>query len=150
MLLAAVGDTGYNIMLFLHIVFAIIGLAPVVVDPVIAMRWADDDAALRKFAGTMATANQRIFGNALIVAGLLGFGIAGMSDKVYQVKDGWLIAAVIVWIAMIGVLHGALIPAAKALAAGDTAAQKKLQTVGPVLTLLTLVMLYLMVFKPGA
>lgn len=150
MLLAAVGDTGYNIMLFLHIVLAIVGLAPMVVDPVVAMRWADDDASMRKFAGTMAQANQKIFGNALILTGLLGFGLAGMSDKVYQVKDGWLIAAVVVWLAMVGLLHGVLIPGAKAFAGGDSAAQKKLQTFGPILPLLTLVMIYLMVFKPGA
>jgi uncharacterized membrane protein len=149
MLLAAVGDTGYDIMLLLHILAAIVGLAPAVVDPVVAMQWSNDEPALRKFAGTMAVANQRIFGTALILAGLLGFGVAGMSDEVYKMSQGWLVAAVIVWIAMVGVLHGLLIPGGKALAAGEPGAKEKLQRVGPIFPLLTLVMLYLMVFKPG-
>ena len=149
MTLAAVGDTGYNIMLFVHIITAIIGLAPAVVDPVVAMQWRDDENALRKFSATMATANQRIFGNALILSGLLGFGLAGLSDEVYKVSQGWLVAAVIVWIAMVGVLHGLLIPGAKAFAAGDASAQVRLQRVGPIFPVLTLVMIYLMVFKPG-
>jgi len=149
MLLAEVGDTPYNIVLFLHILTAIVGLAPVAVDPVVAMKWADDKPALQKFSATMAEANQKIFGNALILTGLLGFGLSGMSDEFYELSQGWIVAAVIVWIAMVGVLHGVLIPGAKAFAAGDEGAQERLQRIGPVFTLLTLVMLYLMVFKPG-
>lgn len=149
-MIAAVGDTGYNILLLFHILLAMIGVAPAFVDPIVAMRWQGDRDLLGRFAGTLAEANQKIFGSALIVSGLIGFGLAGMSDKVYSMSDGWLMAAAIVWVALIGVLHGVLIPAGKALAAGDDSAQRKLQTVGPVFPLLVIVLLYLMIFKPGA
>ena len=150
MLLADIGDTSYNIFLFLHILTAIIGLAPAVVDPVVAMQWADDKDALRKFAGTMAKNNQRIFGNSIILSGILGFGLVSMSgDDIFEMSQTWVWLAIIVFIAMIGVLHGILIPGAKAFAEGDDSAQEKLEKLGPIFTLLTLVMLYLMVFKPG-
>ena len=149
MLIAEIGSTSYDVVLFLHIVAIVIALAPLVVDPIIAMQWADDKASLQKFAGTMAQNNLKIHGNALIVAGLLGFALSGMSDDVIEMSQTWMILAIIAWIAMIGVLHGVLIPAGKAFAAGDDAAQKKLATIGPVLPLLTLLQVYLMVFKPG-
>ncbi len=149
MILAEIGDTPYNIVLFLHILAVIVGLAPVVVDPLVAMQWADDRASLQKFAGTMARNNMSIHGNALILAGLLGFGLSGMSDQVIEMSSTWMILSIIVWIAMLGLLHGVLIPAGKAIADGDESAQDKIQRFGPLLTLLTLVMLYLMIFKPG-
>jgi len=149
MILAEIGSTSYDIVLFLHIVAVVIALAPAVVDPIVAMQWADDKAALQKFAGTMAQNNLKIHGNALILAGLLGFALSGMSDDVIEMSQTWMILAIIGWIAMIGVLHGVLIPAGKAFAAGNEAAQQKLKTIGPVFTLLTLFQFYLMVFKPG-
>jgi uncharacterized membrane protein len=148
MLLAEIGSTSYEIVLFLHIVAIVVALAPLVIDPIVAMQWADDKASLQKFAGTMAQNNMKIYGNALIVAGLLGFALSGMSDEVFEMSDSWMIVAIIAWIAMIGVLHGVLIPAGKAFAAGDDAAQKKLATIGPVLPLLALFQFYLMIFKP--
>ena len=34
----------------------------------------------------------RIYGSSLIISGLLGFGVAGMSDEVYKVQQGgWLL-----------------------------------------------------------
>ena len=33
----------------------------------------------------------RIYGSSLIISGLLGFGVAGMSDEVYKVRQGWLL-----------------------------------------------------------
>ena len=147
---AAVGDTSYNIVLYLHILTAIVGLAPAFVDPIVAMRWADDKNLLQTFAGTLADANQKIFGTALIVSGILGFALAGMSDKVYKMSQTWLLIAAIAWVAMVGILHGVLIPAGKRLSEGDDSVRSKLTAAGPVFTLLALVLLYLMIFKPGA
>ncbi|MET0197859.1 MAG: hypothetical protein ABW364_11555, partial [Rhodococcus fascians] len=61
----------------------------------------------------------------------------------------WIWLAVVVWIAMNGVLHAMLLPAEKALAAGDESARGRVDTGGMIMTVLLLVILYLMVFKPG-
>lgn len=151
---AAIGDTPYNIMLFLHILTAFVGFAPAFVHPIIAgqMDRGSLDGRPTVFS-FMAQNSMRIYGSAIIVSGLLGFGVAGMSDEVYKVSQGWLVAAVIVWIAINGVLHAGIVPAEKAIAAAgaarDEAAEKKLAIAGAAATLLFLVQLYLMVFKPG-
>ena len=150
MILAAPGDTGYNVMLFLHILFVMAAFAPAFVHPVLSTQSKALTSEQGTVLGFIAQNSQRIYSVALIVAGLLGFGLAGMSDDVYSLGDGWLIASILVWVAMNGVLHAIQIPAEKAWAAGDDSAEQKVQMGGAILTLLMLVMLYLMIFKPGA
>ena len=87
----------------------------------------------------------RICGSSLIILSLLGFGVAGMSDEVYKVQQGWLIAAVIVWIAMNGVLPALVRPGEKGVATGDASAERKLQVGGIMLTLLFAVQLIIMI-----
>lgn len=129
---AAVGDTPYNIILIAHILTAMIAFVP---------------------ASGLASTTQRmrIYSGSLILSGLLGFGVAGMSDKVFKMSQGWLVAAIIIWIAMNGILHGMLRPAAAAIDSGDGGdeAEKKLHMAGAVFTLLFVVQLYVMVAKPG-
>ena len=99
----------------------------------------------------MATNVQRFYGTMLVLTGLLGFGVAGMSDEVFKMSQGWLVAAIIIWIAMNGVLHAVIRPTEKVIAAGGStvAVEKKLAMGGGTISLLLLLQLYLMVFKPG-
>ncbi|MEC7144509.1 MAG: hypothetical protein VXW59_02905, partial [Actinomycetota bacterium] len=103
---AAIGDTPYNIMLLLHVLTGFVAFAPAIAHPVLStsIRNADGTEWPAVF-GYIAENTMRIYGSSLIISGLLGFGVAGMSDEVYKVRQGWLVAAVIVWIAMNGVLH---------------------------------------------
>ena len=151
---AAIGDTPYNIMLLLHILTAFVGFAPAFVHPILGAQMerggVDGRPTIFSF---MAQNSMRIYGSAIIVTGLLGFGVAGMSDEIYKVSQGWLVAAVIIWIAIIGVLHGGIVPAEKAVAAAgaarDEAAEKKLAVAGGIATLLFVVQLVIMIWKPG-
>ena len=147
----AINDTPYNIMLFLHILTAVVAMAPAFVNPLLGKRLTDDGHDISAIARYSAEHNQRIYGSALIVSGLLGFGVAGMSDEVFKVSQGWLIAAVLVWIAMNGLLHAVIRPGEKAMADGDRSAElmQKVNVGGGLFTLLFLVQLYLMIFKPG-
>ena len=157
MLLADINDTGYNIILFLHILTMFAAFAPMFVHPFIDRETAGGDASVRQaiFTG-IAARSMKIYGSMLILGGLLGFGVAGMSkapgtdELVYSVSDSWLWPAAVVWVAMNGVLHGMIIPGEKAIAAGDDTAGKKAEIGGMLITLMFLVTLYLMVFKPGA
>ena len=131
MLLAEVGDTGYNIILFLHILAMFVAFAA-------------------------PASNRRLYGSALIVGGLLGFGVAGLSGKdangdlFISVSDGWVLTSVILWIAMNGVLHAMIIPGERAVSRGDGSKARQVRIGDMGITLLFLVILYLMVFKPGA
>ena len=151
---AAIGDTPYNIMLLLHILTGFVAFAPAFVHPVLAGQMANAGLADRPAVfGLISKNSMRIYGSSLIVSGLLGFGVAGMSDEVYKVSQGWLVAAVIIWIAMNGLLHAGIIPAEKAIAeagtSGDVAAEKKLALAGQLITLLFIVQLIIMIWRPG-
>ena len=149
MILAQVGGSGYNIILFLHIMAMFVAFAPTFVYPFIARETNGDYSVRRSLYAGIAKRSMRIYGSALVVGGLLGFGIAGLSDKVYQLSDGWLAFSIIIWLAMNGVLHVMVFPAEKAIADGDEPNTKKAETGTLIITLLFLLSLYLMIFKPG-
>jgi uncharacterized membrane protein len=150
MVIAVVGDTAYNILLLLHILTAMAAFAPAFAHPFLSEQSkAMDSANQGKLLGFITANGRRIYAPALIITGLLGFGVAGLSDKVYSMSQGWLVAAFIVWIAMNGVLHALILPNERKWADGDNSAEQKVRMGGMVITLLLLVMLYLMTFKPG-
>jgi uncharacterized membrane protein len=149
-MLAEIGSTGYDVMLFLHILSALVAFAPAFVHPLVANQSKELDVGSRNaIVSYMAKNDRRVYAPALILTGLFGLGLQGMSDSVFEFSQTWVWLAVVVWIGMNGVLHALLIPAERAMANGDEAARKRADTAGLVLTVLLLVMLYLMVFKPG-
>jgi uncharacterized membrane protein len=149
-MLAAYRETGYNVMLFLHIVTALVAFAPAFVHPLLANQTRALDADNRgKVIGLMAGNGRRIYAPALILTGLFGFAMQGMSDGVIEFGQTWFWLSIVVLICMNGVLHGMLLPAERALPDGDETVAKKVDTAGIILTVLLAVMLYLMVFKPG-
>ena len=117
-----------------------------------------DDSASRSLGaaergavlGFLAQNSRRVYMPALILTGLLGFGLQGMSDSVWKFSQTWIWLALLIWVAMNGVLHAMLLPAEKALAGGDESARKRVDTGGMIMTVLLIVILYLMVFKPGS
>lgn len=149
-MIAAYRETGYNVMLLLHIITAFAAFAPAFVHPLLGHQTAALDAEnRRKVIGMIAGNGRRIYAPALILTGLFGFAMQGMSDGVIEFSQTWFWLAIVVWIAMNGVLHGMLLPAEKAVAGGDDSADSRVSTGGMILTALLIVMLYLMVFKPG-
>ncbi|MFT7645951.1 MAG: putative membrane protein [Candidatus Poriferisodalaceae bacterium] len=149
MLLAAVRDTPYNIMLILHILTAMAAFAPAFAHPLITTQGREFDGASRRtLMGFLVQNGRRVYAPALILNGLLGFALAGMSDKVYSMSDTWLVLAFVAWIAMNGVLHGVIVPAERAMSNGDFSAERRVSAGGAAISLLLLVQLWLMVFKP--
>jgi uncharacterized membrane protein len=149
-MIAAYQGTGYNVMLFLHIATALVAFAPAFVHPLLANQTKALDADNRgKVIGMIAGNGRRIYAPALILTGLFGFAMQGMSDGFIEFSQTWFSLAIILWLGMNGVLHAMLLPAERAVAGGDETAAKKIDTASIILTVLMLVMLYLMVFKPG-
>lgn len=158
MVLAAYMDTGYKIMLAVHILCFIVAFAPSFVWPFVARRLrqaGDQDVAgtINRMAGGSSA---RIYGPAAALGGLIGFGLAGMSkiegteDRVFSVSDPWLTAAAVLWFLLLGIYFGLLAPAEKRIAGGDSSAAKIANAAGGGIHLIAAVALYLMVFKPGA
>ena len=104
---------------------------------------------------------------------LLGFAVIGLSDSVWKFSQTWVWLAVVLYIVAIGISHGILMPTVKRMgalmrelvaagppppgaagpppqAAEMAALGQKLGVVGPVLDIFMIVVLFLMVWKPGA
>ncbi|MGI9644187.1 MAG: CopD family protein [Ilumatobacteraceae bacterium] len=149
MIFAAIGDTGYNVVLLLHILTAFAAFAPVFAHPLIANQATKgDDAERSRIIGYLTANGRRIYAPALIVTGLLGFALQGMSEEVWGFDQTWFILAIVVWIAMNGLLHGVILPTERAMAEGDFSTESRLNIAGPAITILLVVMLWLMIFKP--
>ena len=149
-MLSEIGSTGYDVMLFLHIAAVLVAMAPAFTHPLLERQSRSLDPASRSaLLGFIAQNTRRVYAPALILIGLFGFGLVGMSDEVWEFGQTWVWLAILVWLAMNGVLHAMLLPAERALGSGDESAGKKVETSGQILTVMLLVMLYLMVFKPG-
>ena len=149
-MIAAIADTGYNVMLLLHILTAMVAFAPSFVNPVLGSQSKALDGPNRQAViGYLSMNGRRIYGPALILTGLFGFGLQGMSDSVWEFDQTWLWLAALIWVVMIGLEHALLFPAEKAVAAGDETAAKRADTISMVITGLMIVVLYLMIFKPG-
>jgi uncharacterized membrane protein len=150
LVLAAVGNTPYNIVLVVHILVALVAFAPAFVHPfLVAQSKSLGEESRRGLITLMAGNGRRIYAPAVILTGLLGFALSGMSEGVYALSQTWLLASIVIWIAMNGILHAVLLPAERAVGAGDDGAQQRVDLGGAVLTLLLVIMLVLMVFKPG-
>ena len=147
MLFAAVTDTPYKVMLLLHILSAMVAFAPSFVNPFIVMKM--EGETRNRALETVTSASRKLYAPALALTGLLGFGVAGMSDDVYKVSQGWLIAAVLLWIAMNGIVRAVVLPGERAIVAGDRSAEKRVAAGGSTISVLLIVMLWLMIFKPG-
>jgi uncharacterized membrane protein len=150
-MIAAIDDTGYEILLVLHILAVVAAFAPAVAHPLQAAQATRAGGEVRPaMLGFMLQNGRRVYSPALIIAGILGFGLIGMSDDAWEFSDGWIIWSILLWIVIIGVVHGLLTPAERRFAGGDDGAGKKVQMFGMIANLLFIVTVWLMVAKPGA
>ena len=150
MLLGIIGDTTYNIFLLVHIASAFVAFAPAFVHPLLANQYAGrDDAERNRLFGFIVQNGRRVYAPALLITGLAGFGLQGLSDGVWELSQTWMWLAVLIWIAMNGILHAIIIPTERAMADGDHTNAGRLNFGGPAITILLIVMIYLMIWKPG-
>jgi uncharacterized membrane protein len=137
--IAAIDDTGYKVVLVVHIVAAIVGFAPAIAAVVTPRPAAADQAAVRT--------GRIVYAPALILTGLLGIVLVLMSDEAWEFSDGWVSAAFLVWIVIVGAYQALVIRGNRA---GDEAGRRQAVLGSQIVAVLAVVMVYLMVFKPGA
>ena len=90
-MLAEIGSTGYDVMLVLHIASALAAFAPAFAHPLIERQSRSLDAASRgAVLGFLAQNGRRVYAPALILTGLFGFGLQGMSDSVWEMSQTWI------------------------------------------------------------
>jgi uncharacterized membrane protein len=149
MILAAYRDNGYNVVLFLHILAVIVAFAPAVVHPLTLERMRGD-SALGRVAELAADNGRKVYFPALVLVGVFGTLLVLLSDDVIGFDELWISLAFLGWIAIAGLVSGMIMPNERKVAQGDLEAGKKVTLAGQITSVLLLVVLYLMVFKPGA
>lgn len=148
----AASNTVYNIVELLHVLTILVALSPVFVHPLLRkqMRSAGG-AGHQQLVAAMAANARRLYGPALILAGLLGIALVEMSEDAISMTEGWVIAAIVIWVAMNGILHGMITPALKSAGAegASGATDKRLEAGSALLSILFTVQLILMIWQPG-
>jgi uncharacterized membrane protein len=166
MLLAEIGSFGYNLVLLLHVLTIIVAFAPAFVWPLLnrqrRLEGGVGDQDTSKLAGNPIPASAPtggaiaaiidpiVHGGALVLAGVLGIGLIGMSSKVYEFSQTWVSIAFVLWFLMIGVFFVGLIPAQRAIREGRVAAEQRLAMSYGGMHLLLLLQIIVMVWRPGA
>jgi hypothetical protein len=159
MLFAALGDTSYDLVLVLHIISVIVAFAPAAAHPLTEARFRkeDGDEGAARFYRAALVNTRRVYFPALVLAGVFGGALIGLSktpgpdgEVLWKFEQTWIWLGIVIWVALCGVVFGVIAPAEKAIAAGDSSAVRRLSAGGGIATLMVLVQLYLMVFKPGA
>jgi uncharacterized membrane protein len=166
-----IGSTGYDIVFVLHLLAVIVGFGTVVLN---GLRGAE--AKKRPGPGGLAIgeSGHRVNSVAeyfIYAVPVFGIGLVFMSDDVWSFGQTWVWLSLVLYVIGIGVSHAVLIPsekrmnvlAAELVAAGPPPAaggpppqvvemqglEKKLAAAGTFLNLLVVVVVALMVFKPG-
>ncbi len=141
---------GYKLFLLLHILAVIVAFSPAFVWAFSAMKLKKAGKDAGPAIGEMAEGQtMRIYGPALVLAGVFGFGLVGLSDKVWTFGQTWVSVAMLLWFLALGVQFGIMVPAEKLAAAGDPAGVKKTSMAGGMLHGLLVLLLIMMVWKPG-
>ena len=147
-------STAYKTLVLLHILSAVVAFGPWFLNglfPQTALRRNQGEAdAINTVNLRVSTLTQFAMYGVVV----FGFGIIGAKAKHVDLGMGkpWVGSAIVVWLAIVGVLHGMVLPAQKKLAnnEGDRTALTQRQSVGAaIIEVLIVVAVYLMVFKPG-
>ena len=167
-------STLYKVVLILHILVAIVGIGTVMLN---GLYGAESKKRPGPGGLAIAQANYRVsmvaenFIYAILVLGLI---LVWLSDGQWTFSQTWVWLSIVAFVVSLGVSHGVLLPRVRRmnalgeeLAAGGPppagapagpppqvammeALGKQVGAASGVLHLMTLVLLYLMVFKPGA
>jgi uncharacterized membrane protein len=161
-----IDTTGYDIIKVLHIACAIIGFGGVLLNGVYAAKASKRTPAEALAVTEVNFAVSNIAEYFIYATILLGFGVVGMSDKVWSFSQTWVWLSLVLAVVGIGISHGLLKPRVKAYietqreiaAAGapspDQSAtlKQRMNAIAPismVLDLILVAILLMMVFKWG-
>lgn len=152
MVLAAFRDDTYNVFLFIHILAFLVAFAPAILNPMLEayFKRSGGESQLQSWAGFTAGYTRMFSLGALAVLLVTGIIMILLSDDAIEFSDGWISASFLVWLAIGGVVSAMILKGEKAVAAGDMSGLPKIARGGQIASVLGILMLYLMVFKPGA
>jgi uncharacterized membrane protein len=130
-------STGYELLGLLHILSVIAAFGPLFIYPSLIRAGA---------AVEVAKWHLRLSLPALVLAWVFGMGLVGLSDDMFEMSDGWIVASLLVWVVLVLVSWFLIRPS---LADSSERARSMLSAGIGITHVGLIVMLWLMVFKPG-
>lgn len=151
MILAALDDGTYNLFLFLHILAVIVAFAPAVMNPMLERYFAKSggEPVLRNWAQFTSTYTRTFALGGLLVLIASGIVLILLSDDTWEFSQTWISLAFLLWFAIGGVVSAMILKGEKMMASGDMKGAELVAKGGPIATVLALIVLYLMIWKPG-
>jgi hypothetical protein len=148
------GGGAYKVFLALHLLAVVVGFGPWFLNGLIPARAAGAEAgegrALNRANLQVSTVSQY----AIYAVVIFGAATLGSAHKhTIDFGDTFIWLGIIIWVAIVGILHGMILPAQRELAEGkgDRAALTQRQSLGAaLLNLLVVIAIVLMVWAPGA
>ncbi|MBG01063.1 MAG: hypothetical protein CL470_02190 [Acidimicrobiaceae bacterium] len=142
MVVAAVNDNGDNVVFLLHLLSVIVGTGAAFLAPALLSR-AQRDSKLSSNSTSALIAT--VMSPSLLLGGVFGGALVGMSDNVYDFSQMWLTFAGIFWLTSLGA--ATILYKPPFLTLPDL--KKYHPLLGGVLHLSLAIMLVVMVWKPG-
>ena len=130
-------STGYQIFGLLHVLAAIVAFGPLFIYP--SMQRAGAGA-------TVAKLHLRLVLPALTLIWVLGMGMVGLSDEVWKIGDTWIVLSLLGWVVAMVASWFLIRPA---LTDTSERARSRMGAGIGITHLVLVVVLYLMIFKPG-
>jgi hypothetical protein len=151
------GGKAYKLFLFLHLVSVIVGFGPWMINgllPQLAAKRSRDEA--RSIAGVVHQVSSY---SQYAIYGVLIFGFATLASaekaggkKVIDFSDTWVWLSVLLWVVIVGVMHGLAFPTQRKLRDGDgdpATLARNASLVSAIVNLLVLAVIALMIQEPG-
>ena len=131
-------SNGYRFFGLLHILSAVVAFGPLFIYP--SMQRAGAGAEVAKL-------HLRLSLPALVLTWVFGMGLVGMSKDNFEMSQTWIVLSLLCWVVAVAVSWFLIRPS---LGDSSESARSKLAAGIGVTHLIAVVILYLMVFKPGA
>src|SRR5437588_12740880 len=161
MLLGTVSSNAYRIVLALHIIAAVVGFGSVLLNGVYASkamaRRGPEGAAIAQANYEVSFGWAQWFIYAILI---LGFALVGMSDKLIKFSQTWIWLSIVLYLAIIGIVNGVhrtnvrrlneLMREGNAANVDEMERRgRRAEAMGALMTVLFVIIVFLMVMKPG-
>jgi len=115
--LAAVDSTSYQIVLVLHLLAVVIGLGAVTLGAVFAAQVRRNPGPGARLLVETQVRMTKLAGWFVLAIPVFGFGLVGLSDHAYSLSQSWVWQSLVVWVLVMGVLHGMVLASGRKLLA---------------------------------
>jgi hypothetical protein len=169
MLLATINSGLYKFFLVCHILVAIVGLGAVMLNGLYGVEAKKRQGPTGRAVAEANFAVGKVAEYFIYAIPLFGFALIGLSDKVWKFSQTWIWLALLLYVIALGIAHGVLRPSAKKMNAlmlemeqgpppsGGAPPQvvemqalgQRLGIAGMTNNLIVVLILFLMVWKPG-